>query len=302
MLSTKTGAAKLSIVAVSLLIVLKAIASVVTGSISIRADTIHSSIDLVGAIVTFIGVKISGKPADRQHPFGHGKAENISSIIVGGLVFAVGGYIGYEAIHRLITGATLSYILVGIYITAAAIIINTTIAWHLYRVAHKTDSPALEAEAGHLVSDVLSSVAVLIGLVTVQLTGFTLLDPIVALIVVLLILKVGYDILKKSIGALLDTRLPEAEEQLIHTCITEHTDQLVSYHQLRTRKAGSHRYIDLHLVMPKYISVEQAHQMCDHLEQDIKYRLRQSSVTIHVEPCNEQCDQCPIDDQEQCQQ
>jgi cation diffusion facilitator family transporter len=294
MSTTKENAAKLSIASVSLLILIKVVASILTGSISIRADAVHSALDLIAAVTTFIGVRISGRPADEQHPFGHGKAENISSTVVAGLVFTAGGIIIYTAVKRLIAGAPLELIEIGIYVTAAAIVINILISRYLLRVSRDTDSPALEANARHLFSDVLSSVAVLVGLIVVRLTGLNILDPIIALLVALFILKVGYDTLKKSFGGLIDVRLPEREEVEIKSCIIEHYSELVSFHKLRTRKAGSQRYIDLHLVMPKNASIEEAHRMCDHLEQDIENRLRHTSVTIHVEPCRIECDQCRI--------
>ncbi|GAG68028.1 unnamed protein product, partial [marine sediment metagenome] len=193
MLATKENAAKLSIASVSLLILLKVVASFITGSISIRADAVHSALDLIAAITTFIGVRISGRPADEQHPFGHGKAENISSTVVAGLIFTAAGIIIYTAVRRLIVEAPLESIGIGIYITAAAIVINILISRYLSKVARATDSPALEADARHLFSDVLSSVAVLAGLIVVRLTGLNILDPIIALLVALLILKVGYD-------------------------------------------------------------------------------------------------------------
>ena len=294
MSTTKENAAKLSIASVSLLIVLKVVASILTGSISIRADAVHSALDLIGSVTTFIGVRISGRPADERHPFGHGKAENISSTVVAGLIFAAGGIIVYTAVKRLIAGVPLELIEIGIYVTAAAIVINVLISRYLSKVARATDSLALEADARHLFSDVLSSCAVLVGLIVVRLTGFNILDPIIALLVALFILKVGYDTLKKSFGGLVDIRLPEAEEVEIKTCIIEHYSEVVSFHELRTRKAGSQRYIDLHLVMPKNASVEEAHRMCDHLEQDIEDRLHHTSITIHVEPCSIECEQCQV--------
>jgi len=294
MLATKENAAKLSITSVSLLIILKVVASILTGSISIRADAVHSALDLIAAVTTFIGIKISGRPADERHPFGHGKAENISSTVVAGLIFAAAGIIIYTAVRRLIVEAPLESIGIGIYITAAAIVINILISRHLSKVARDTDSLALAADARHLFSDVLSSVAVLAGLIVVRLTGLNILDPIFALLVALFILKVGYDTLRKSFGGLVDVRLPKTEEAEIKSCIIEHYAEVVSFHKLRTRKAGSQRYIDLHLVMPKNASVDEAHRMCDHLEQDIENRLHYTSVTIHVEPCSIECDQCQI--------
>ncbi len=168
MSTTKENAAKLSIASVSLLIVMKVVASILTGSISIRADAVHSALDLIAAVIAFFGVRISGRAADERHPFGHGKAENVSSMVVAGLIFAAAGIIAYAAVRRLLVGATLELIGIGIYVTAAAIAINILISWYLLKVSRDTDSPALQAEAGHLFADVLSSVAVLVGLILVH--------------------------------------------------------------------------------------------------------------------------------------
>jgi cation diffusion facilitator family transporter len=294
MLATKENTAKLSILAISLLIAMKVVASIITGSISIRADAVHSLIDLFGVVVGYIGVKISDKPADEQHPFGHGKAENIAGVVIAALIFIAAGIIAYQAITRLINGATVELVTVGIYVTAAAIVINTVISWYAMRVARATDSLALEASARDMLADVLSSAAVLVGLILVRLTGVTILDPIVALLVAIIIVRTAFLTMKKSFGGLIDVKLPEEEERIIRSSILEHSDQVVAFHALRTRKAGSQRYIDLHLVMPKNSNVEEAHRMCDHLEQDIEKRLSRTNVTIHVEPCDGNCQQCSI--------
>ena len=294
MRATKENAAKLSILAVSFLIAMKVVASTITGSISIRADAIHSAIDLVGAIVGFIGIKIAGRPPDRQHPFGHGKAENVAGVVIAAMIFISSGIIAYQAITRLISGATIELVTVGIYVTAAAIAINLAISWYTMRVARATDSIALEATARDLLADVLSSVAVLVGLILVRITGVALLDPIVALLVAVLIFRTAFLTMKKSFSGLIDTKLPQTEESEIIACLGEHGGQLVSFHKIRTRKAGSHRYIDFHLVVPKNVSVEKSHQLCDELEQEIEARLSSTSVTIHVEPCDGKCEQCSI--------
>ncbi len=294
MSSTRSGAAKLSIVAVSLLIVMKLVASIITGSIAIRADALHSFIDLLGVIIGYVGIRISGKPPDEQHAFGHGKVENISAVVIAVLIFVAAGSIVYTAVKRLIAGGTVELVTVGIYVTVAAIVINVSASWYALRVARFTDSVALEATARDMLADVLSSCAVLVGLILVRLTGLAVLDPIVALLVAVLIGRTAYMTMKKSLGGLVDVKLPDAEEAEIKSSIVEHYSELVGFHKLRTRKSGSQRYIDLHLVMPKNIHIEEAHQLCDHLEQDIKDKLRHASVTIHVEPCNEECDQCSI--------
>jgi cation diffusion facilitator family transporter len=290
--ATKESTAKLSIFAVSLLIVMKAVASIITGSIAIRADAIHSAIDLFGVIVGYIGIRIAGKPPDERHPFGHGKAENIAGVVIAGLIFIAAGTIAYQAVSRLISGATVELVTIGIYVTAAAIAINLAASWYALRVARATDSLALEATARDMFADVLSSGAVLVGLILVRLTGIAMLDPIVALLVAILIARTAYLTMKKSFGGLMDIKLPEAEEDAIIDCIREHGGQLAGFHKIRTRKAGSQRYIDFHLVVSKHISVEQAHQLCDELEREIENRLSYTSVTIHVEPCDGECEQC----------
>jgi len=164
----------------------------------------------------------------------------------------------------------------------------------LLKVSQATDSIALEAFARNITADVYSTGGVLIGLVAIRFTGLNVLDPVIALAVALLILKAAYDVMRKSFRGLIDVRLPELEENEIKSSIAEHYPELVGFHKLRTRKAGSQRFIDLHLVMPKNASVQEAHQMCDHLEQDIKNRLPNCSVTIHVEPCDTGCEECLV--------
>jgi cation diffusion facilitator family transporter len=297
--ATKVNAAKLSVGSNSFLILLKLFAGVLTGSISLIAEAIHSLMDLVAAVIALISVRISDRPSDEQHPYGHGKAENVSGVAEGSLIFVAAGIIVYEAVKRLIVGKTLELLEIGIAIMAVSIVVNIVVSRYLLKVARATDSIALEADARHLTTDVMTMVGVLVGLAIVrigQLTGVNLniLDPITAILVSLLIAKAAFDITRKSFGGLLDVKLPQIEEDGIRSCIMEHNCQLVAFHDLRTRKAGSHRYIDLHLVMPKNASVEEAHRVCDHLEQDIRNRLPRTQVTIHVEPCATECDRCSV--------
>jgi cation diffusion facilitator family transporter len=180
----------------------------------------------------------------------------------------------------------------GIYVTAAAIAINLLVSWYALRVARATGSIALEATARDLLADVLSSAAVLVGLILVQFTGIAILDSIVALLVSVLIGRTAFFTMKKSFGGLMDIRLPQPEEDEIVAIIKTHGDLIASFHKIRTRKAGSQRHIDFHLVVSRHISVEQAHQLCDKLEEEIEKRLYDTSVTIHVEPCDGKCEKC----------
>ncbi len=302
----KTRAAALSIVSNSLLILMKVVAGVLTGSISLIAEAIHSLMDLAASIVAFFSVRISDKPADKEHPFGHGKAENISAVIEAILIFAAAIIIIYQAIQRIIKGETLELLEIGIGIMALSIVVNVIVSRYLLRISRETDSLALEADARHLTMDVVTMAGVLVGLLIVRLgravgLNLNMLDPVVAIAVSLLIMNTAYGLTRRSFGGLVDVKLPEEEEKKIRQAITEHFGgEVVGFHRLRTRKAGSQRYIDLHLVMPRYITLEEAHRMCDHLEQDIRKRLVRTDVTIHVEPCDGNCEECRINcDQKQ---
>jgi len=294
MFSSRSGAAKLSLAVVIGLIVLKVVVAVITGSISIFAQAGDSLLDLFAVIITLFAVSKAAKPADKEHPFGHGKAEDIAAIVQAVLIFTAGGLIIYSAVNRLIAGTTVELTEAGIGVMLVSIIASIFLSRHLHKVSRTTDSIALEANARNIATDVYSAAAVLVGLVTIRFTGLNIVDPIIAIVVAIFILKVGYDVLRKSFGKLIDVRLPKTEEDEIRSCIMEQGCQLVSFHDLRTRKAGSQRHIDLHLIMPKNASVEEAHQVCDHLEHNIEAKLPHTSVTIHVEPCSTECDQCSV--------
>ena len=293
MFSTRSGAAKLALVVVIGLVGLKVVVAVVTGSISVIAQAVDSFLDLFAIAITFLAVGIAARPADEKHPFGHGKAEDIAAVVQAMLIFAAGGFIIYSAVLRIITGTTIELTEAGIGVMLVSIVASILLSRHLRRVSQATDSIALEASARNIAVDVYSAAAVLAGLLVIRFTGLQIFDPIIALLVALFILKVAYDVLRRSFGGLIDVKLSEAEENIIRSSIMECAGELVGFHELRTRKAGNQRYIDLHLVMPKNASVEEAHRLCDELELDMKTRLSHTTVLIHVEPCSEECDQCP---------
>jgi cation diffusion facilitator family transporter len=290
----KSKAAAVSIASNTSLILLKLLAGVITGSVSLIAEAIHSVMDLVAAIVAFVSVRISDNPADKQHQFGHGKAENLSGVIEGILILVAAGLIVNEAIHKIKAGVHLEIVEVGIAIMAVSIVVNILVSRYLFKVSKATDSIALEADATHLTTDVMTMGGVFIGLIVVRLTGLYFLDPIIAILVALLIVKAAIDIIRKSYGGLMDVSLPEKEQALIESCIMEHNDRIVEFHRLRTRKAGSHRQVDVHLVIPKATKVDEAHSLCDHLETDIEGILHNTEVNIHVEPCVALCTECSV--------
>ncbi len=294
MFTKKTKAAAISIASNTTLILLKITAGMITGSVSLIAEAIHSLMDLAAAIIAFFSVKVSDQPADKKHQFGHGKAENISGVVEGILILVAAVLIVKEAIEKITTGVNLEIVEVGIGVMAAAIVVNSLVSRYLYKISKSTDSLALEADAAHLSTDVLTMGGVFTGLIIVKLTGLQIIDPIVAIVVALLIVKAAIDIIRKSYGGLMDVSLPEPEQRKIETCLMEHKDYIVEFHRLRTRKAGSQRQIDVHLVIPKTTHVEDAHQLCDHLETDIVKLLNNAEVNIHVEPCSSACLECHV--------
>ena len=293
-LTKKSKAALFSIGSNTILIVLKLVAGTITGSVSLIAEAIHSLMDLVAAIIAFVSVSVSDRPADKQHQFGHGKAENVSGVIEGLLILVAAGLIVREAIHKITAGVSLELIEVGIAVMGVSLVVNIFVSRYLYKVSRATDSLALEADAAHLTTDVMTMAGVFLGLIVVRITRLNILDPIIAMAVALLIVKAAVDIIRKSFGGLMDASLPETEQKVIESCLLAHKDRIVEFHRLRTRKAGSLRQVDLHLVIPREMHVEVAHNLCDHLETDIEKLLKNAEVNIHVEPCESACGGCLV--------
>jgi len=295
MFSTRKGATSLALMVVLGLVAIKFAVAFVTGSISILAQAADSFLDVIAVLIAFFSIRMSARPADEEHPFGHGKIENISAVAQAILIFTAGGLIIYSAINRIIFEEAVKLTEAGIGVMVVSIIASILLSRHLLKVSKATDSLALEAIGHNIAADIYSAAGVLIGLVVIRITGFVILDPVIALIVSVIILKTAFNVIWKSFHGLMDARLPRAEEDEIMSCLKEHSGQLVDFHKLRTRKAGNQRFIDLHLIMPKNASVEESHRMCDHLEKDLEDKLTNTNITIHVEPCNIECDECSID-------
>jgi cation diffusion facilitator family transporter len=292
MFSTKAGAAKLLIGVVVSLIVIKVIVGLLTGSISVLAQAADSLLDLFAAIITFSAIRIAAKPADTEHPYGHGKVEDIAGAGQGVLIFVAGGLIIYAAISRIIKGSSIELADAGVAVMAVSIVASIFLSRHLLRVSRRTGSVALEANARNITTDVYSASAVLVGLAIVQFTKLNIIDPILAIGVAIYILKVAVDTIRRPISGLLDEKLPPSEQAVIEDSLKKHSREVSGYHALRTRRAGSQSYIDLHLVMAGDLSLEQAHQTCDQIEVEIQNALHEASVTIHAEPCDNKCEQC----------
>ena len=290
--ATKERVSKVSIGTIASLIALKAVAAALTGSIGILADAVHSLVDLTGAIIGYIGVRVAGQPPDEEHRFGHGRAEDMAGAVIAVLIFIAGGIIAYHAIQRLLSGSVVEMVDAGIFATAGAIAINIAVSRYVLAAARKADSVALEATGRDLTADVMSSVAVLVGLVLVRTTGQAFLDPAVALIVVVLIVRAAFLTMRKAAGNLMDTKLPEEEESRIRELLNRHKD-IANFHGMRTRKAGSQRHVQLHIVVPRDRTVEEGHRVAEDVEDEIRTLFPGSAVTVHVEPCTPDCAECP---------
>jgi cation diffusion facilitator family transporter len=289
--AVKQHAARFSVVSNISLTLFKLVVYVATGSVSILSEALHSGLDLVAAVMAFLAVRKSGDPADAEHQFGHGKFESLSGLAEGALIIVAVVMIAMSAMHRLlIRHAPLSHPYLGMIVMGVSAVINLFVSRMLFRVSRKTDSVALAADAWHLRTDVWTSTGVLAGMAAIgvgrrlHVPGIDLLDPIIALGVALVIAKAAWDIMAQSWGHLVDRSLPPEELSMIESLLQEHYPEIAGFHQLRTRKAGSQRYIDLHVVVPGEESVADAHVMSDHLENDLKALLPEAEVLIHVEP------------------
>jgi cation diffusion facilitator family transporter len=281
-MNAKVKTARLSIMSNTLLIIMKLAVGIISGSVSIISEAIHSSMDLVAAIIAFFSVRVSDTPPDTRHPYGHGKVENISGVIEAILIFAAAVWIIYEAIKKL-TGEeiVLESIWIGSVVMLISAIVNTIVSRRLYKVARETKSVALEADALHLKTDVYTSVGVAVGLGLILITGIKWFDPIVAILVAFMILKESHNLLKRAFMPLLDTAWEDDEIEDLERKLNLMN---VNYHSLRTRIAGNYRFIDIHVEIPKNESVGNAHQYCDMIEEELTKNYENLSVTIHVEP------------------
>ena len=281
-MNAKMKIARLSVLSNTILIIMKLTVGIISGSVSIISEAIHSTMDLIAAVIAFFSVRVSDTPPDSRHPYGHGKVENISGVIEGLLIFVAAIWIIVEALKKLLGEPfALDSIWIGAIIMAISATINWIVSARLYKVARETNSVALEADALHLKTDVYTSVGVAAGLGLILLTDIKWLDPVVAILVALFIIKESYVLLKKAFFPLLDTawNADEVEE------LERKLNMLdVNYHDLRTRIAGNYRFIDVHIQIPENESVGSAHQYCDKIEDALKSEYENLTVSIHVEP------------------
>ncbi len=274
----------LSIISNTVLIIFKVIAGMLSGSVSIISEAIHSSMDLAASVVAFFSVRQSAKPADKEHPYGHGKIENISGIVEGLLIFVAAAMIIFEAYKKIFEPAEIEQAFVAIAVMFAAAAINLLVSRKLYKVSQEEDSMALEADALHLKTDVYTSLGVGVGIVLIKATGLIILDSIVAILVASLIIKEAWELTKNAFNYLLDARVSDEQENEIIKIIEAHNSEFIEYHKLKTRKSGNMLHIDFHITVDPELTVKETHKIIGSLKKDMNDRFKNTRVNVHIDP------------------
>ncbi|MFP3673054.1 cation diffusion facilitator family transporter [Bacillus sp. SIMBA_031] len=277
----------LSVISNSLVVMLKIVVGIITGSVAILSEAIHSFLDLIAAFIAFISVRISKKPADTGHPYGHGKVENLSGTIETILIFAAGIWMIYECVQKLVNPAPVHLPLLGIVVMLAGALINLIVSKFVKREAEKVNSVAMKSNALHLLTDVYTSLGVAASLLVVTVTEWYILDPIIGMVLAVYIIYEAFKLMKEAFPPLIDTRLSEEEEKTILKIIETFQQEFIEIHDFRTRRSGPQEYIDFHLVVASHVTIKDVHDLCDRIERDITNEFKQAQVMIHPEPESE---------------
>jgi cation diffusion facilitator family transporter len=279
--SQKTAVARLSVISNSFLILLKVMAGILSGSVSIISEAIHSSMDLIASVIAFFAVRISDTPSDERHNYGHGKVENVSGVVEGLLIFVAAGWIIFEAVRKMVDIQPVESLGIGTTVMIISAIVNIYVSGRLYKTAKATHSVALEADALHLKTDVYTSLGVAVGLALMWLTKLHWLDPIIAILVALLIIRESFQLLKKAFSPLLDVAWDKQELDQLNRIFA---DMEVNHHDVKTRKAGNYRFIDFHIELPPDVPFEKVHDFCTRIEHEIHRNFENVQISIHAEP------------------
>jgi cation diffusion facilitator family transporter len=295
----KITAARVSIATAAGLATLKVAAGLATGSMAVLASAVDSLLDLLMSAVNFFAIRQAAQPADENHPFGHGKFETVATLIQALVIAGSGLWIIFESVRRLQQGVSPSRLGGGISVLLLGTVVSLLLARYLRRIARETDSSALAADALHFAMDVYTNLALVVGLAVIHFARTPWLDPVLSLLVACYILFEALRLVRHALRDVLDEELPEAVRQEVQRLIEAHQGDLLDYHSLRTRRAGSQKIMDFHLTVCKHLTVEDAHAIADHLEKRIEQDIRGADVTIHIEPCRrDDCpgrEHCPID-------
>jgi len=291
----KERVAMLSVASNSFLVLFKVIAGFLIGSVSIMSEAIHSGVDLLAAIIAMFSVKTSSVPADSDHPFGHGKIENISGFVEALLIFIAAFWIIWEALKKLISSSAIEHAGWGVGVMLFSAVMNFIVSQKLFQVGKEADSIALQADAWHLRTDVYTSAGVMAGLGIIWIGheffsahNINWIDPVAAICVAVLILHAAFNLTVNSMRDLMDVQLPPEEEGYIRNIISRET-VIYGFHQLRTRKAGHIRFVEFHIKVNPQMSVHDSHSITRILKKNIRDKFPESTITIHIEPCDGEC-------------
>ena len=273
-----------SIVVGIVVLALKTLAWWMTGSIALLSDALESTVNVATAIAALIAIRLASRPADANHPYGHHKAELFSAILEGVMIIIAALLIMREAYHGFLAPRMLDAPLEGLLVNGLASVINAFWCWMLITQGRKRRSPALVADGRHLFTDVISSVGVTFGVLVAILSGWAMLDPLMALIVAINILWSGWRVMRESLSGLLDEAIPDVPLAQVRETISREAEGAVEAHDLRTRHAGQASFVEFHLIVPGEMTVNAAHDICDRIEAALKEILEGCVVTIHVEP------------------
>lgn len=276
--------AAISLTVTCALLFIKLILGLISGSIAVLGDAVDSATDLVGGAAALISVRIASTPADEEHPYGHGKVEAVSASVAATVIAMGGGLVATQAVIRLIDGSPSINVGVGLIAMGIAAIANVITSLFMRREAKRSHSMALGAEATHLQTNIVQASAIIFGLLLVEVTDKTFFDPLTALALAAYMAWVAWWLVKTAIRDVIDTTLPEHELRQIMDVIDAHVPEIRGFHRLRTRKSGSSRHIDMHLLFDASSSVHRAHEVADAISDDIHHRLPGSVVVIHIEP------------------
>lgn len=279
----------LSVATAIVTIALKVVAWWMTGSVGLLADAAESVVNLVAALTALLAITVAERPADDDHQYGHSKAEYFSAVAEGAMIFVAAAFIVYTGIERLINPVPLGPLGVGLAISLVAAVCNGVVGMLLVRAGTRHRSPTLKADGKHLLTDVITSVGVALGLGLVWITGWEILDPIVGVAVGLNILFIGYRLVHESGMGLMDATLPEADNRAIEAVLDRHREPgRVDFHELRTRESGKWRFVEFHALVPGDWSVDRGHDLVETVEQEIHAALPHSHITTHLEPIEDE--------------
>ena len=292
----KTSVALLSVVSNSILVILKLVTGLLTGSVSVLSEAVHSSMDLIASVIAFFAVRISARRPDAEHPFGHGKVEDISALAEALLIVIAAVWIVVEAISKIISPQPLETLDWGIAVMLLSVVANIIVSHLLFKVGKKADSPALIADAWHLRTDVWTSAGVLAGLSIIWVgarlwpeVNLSWIDPVAAMMVAMLILRASITLTMGAIKDLIDTSPPAHELYWLSGYLESWYPTVRSIHRIRTRKSGAARFIDLHIVVDPAMTVSDSHAITEKMTSAVREKLSGADLTVHIEPCDGLC-------------